>query len=204
MGNLVKKLVVLVFLAGSLFGCNKTPTGQDSPQATVAKLQKALTEKDRQAFLECYQDGEKPQKLASAMFDAIQATLSFNDALKEKRNTEWEIFEAVEIKHDHVWWLVPPSTNPTALTQCDYQTKDDEIVVRGPGIWGGLKKTGGAWRISLEMFDGREENWAVNFSRLTKALNNNLKAAMDPTVDLKDLKGRVVTQANPDAEGDRK
>ncbi len=144
---IVLGVVVAVWVLG--LGDGSLPTGQDSPQAVLRKLQQAMAKGERAMFVECFATrGANHRAAVEALFECVQAAYALRTALRAHYGKDaWEAFMGLLVEPAELRAFVWPPDEDVAAT-AKVAAKGGEASVELPFATEPLSlKLGGVWRV---------------------------------------------------------
>jgi len=144
-------VVGIVAVRLAIRGGGSLPVGQESPQAVLRKLQRALAEGDKAKFLECFATrSEHHADAIAALFDRAQAAARLRTALREAYGKDaWDAFVSCQAKRSEFLAFVWPREEEVAAT-AKIAVKGNEAQAELPSGRGLLAlKLGGVWRVEM-------------------------------------------------------
>ena len=146
-------LIVLGIVAvrAVLRGGGSLPVGQESPQAVLRKLQRALADNDKAKFVECFVTRSEHHATAiEALFERAQAALRLRTALREAYGKNaWDTFVSLQADPAEFAAFAWPRDEDVAAT-AQVAAKGSEAQVELPSGGGPLAlKLEGVWRVEM-------------------------------------------------------
>jgi hypothetical protein len=125
-------------------GGGSLPVGQDTPQAVLRKLQRALAEGAKAEFLECFATRSEHHRAAvEALFDRAQAASRLRNALREAYGkSAWDTFVASQADPAEFAAFVWPRDEDVAAAA--------QVAVKGHEAQAKLASGGGTLTLQLE------------------------------------------------------
>lgn len=145
-------LLLIILSAG---GCSEQEiirTGQDTPQMTIAKVARCVSERDRDGFIACFSDEAISAGLPQAMFEYYPTALRFLRALEERLGPDYQtIYEEIE-SEGSFWPDIAPEVSrsdvhPVVLSE----TK--AVIIDEDGMEQFLQKIDDGWVLTFTETD---------------------------------------------------
>ncbi len=145
---IVLGVVITVWVLG--LGGGSLPTGQDSPQATLRKLQQAMAKGDKAKFVECFAARSANYKAAiEALFECVQAAQALRNALRSHYGKDaWDTFADRLAEPPEVRAFTWPPDEDFAATKVALKGAEASVGLPS-GIDSLSLKLSGVWRVEL-------------------------------------------------------
>lgn len=126
------------------------PVGQDSPQAVLRKLQRAIAEGDKPRFLECFATRSANHKAVEEdLFDYVQAASRLRNALRGAYGKNaWDTFVSAQASPAQFAAFLWPRDEDAAAT-ANITVQGNEARVELPSREPFTLKLEGVWRIEV-------------------------------------------------------